>query len=82
MWNLRNTTDEHMGKGRKNKRKTEREANHVRLLSAENTLKIDGGEINSKKLKEGTCWDEHWVLHGSDESLNSTPEAIITLYVN
>ena len=32
--------------------------------------------------KEGTCWDEHWVLYVSDESLNSTPEAIITLDVN
>ena len=33
-------------------------------------------------IKEGTCWDEHWVLYVSDESLNSTPETIITLYVN
>ena len=33
-------------------------------------------------IKEGTCWDEHWVLHESDESLNSTPETIITLRVN
>ena len=32
--------------------------------------------------KEGTCWDEHWVLHVSDESLNSTPETNIALYVN
>lgn len=31
--------------------------------------------------KEGTS-DEHWVLYGNDESLNSTPEAKITLYVN
>ena len=33
-------------------------------------------------IKEGTWWDEHWVLHGSEESLNSTPETIITLHVN
>lgn len=26
-------------------------------------------------IKEGTCWDEHWVLCVSDESLNSTSEA-------
>ena len=32
-------------------------------------------------IKMGTC-DEHWVLHVSDESLNSTPEINITLYVN
>ena len=33
-------------------------------------------------IKEGTCWDEHWVLYVSDESLNSTPETNITLYGN
>lgn len=32
-------------------------------------------------MKEGTC-DEHWVMYGSAESLNSTPETIITPYVN
>ena len=33
-------------------------------------------------IKEDTCWDEHWVLYVSDESLNSVPAMIITLYVN
>ena len=33
-------------------------------------------------IKEGTCWDEHWVLSVSDESPNSTPETTIILYVN
>ena len=33
-------------------------------------------------MKEGTCYDEHWVLCVSDESLNSTPETNIALYVN
>ena len=33
-------------------------------------------------IKEGTCWDEHWVSYVSDESLNSTPETNIALYVN
>ena len=40
---------------------------------------------NNKKemgIKEGTCWDEHWVLHVSDESLNSTPETNIALDVS
>ena len=32
--------------------------------------------------KEGTCYDEHWVLYVSDESLNFTPKTNITLYVN
>ena len=33
-------------------------------------------------IKEGNCWDEHWVLDVSDESLNSIPEIIVTLYIN
>ena len=33
-------------------------------------------------IKKGICCDEHWVLHVSDESLNSTPDTNITLYVN
>ena len=33
-------------------------------------------------IKESPGCDEHWVLHISDESLNSTPEIKITLYVN
>ena len=32
-------------------------------------------------IKEDTC-DEHCVLYVSDESLNSTPEAGITPYIN
>ena len=31
--------------------------------------------------EEGTC-DEHWVLCLSDESLTSTPETNVVLYVN
>ena len=33
-------------------------------------------------IKEGIYGDEHWVLYVSDESINSTPEINITLYVN
>ena len=32
-------------------------------------------------IKEGTCWDEHWVSYVRDESLGSTPEAETMLYV-
>ena len=28
-------------------------------------------------IKEGTCWDEHWVLYVSDELLGSTPEPVL-----
>ena len=33
-------------------------------------------------FKEGTCYDDHWALYVSDESLNSTPETKIILYVS
>ena len=32
-------------------------------------------------IKKGTCCDEHCVLYVSDESLKSTPETNIALYV-
>ena len=31
-------------------------------------------------INEGSCYDGHWVLYVSDESLNSTPEIKIVLY--
>ena len=30
-------------------------------------------------IKEGTCWDEHWVVYVSNESLNFTPETNTTI---
>jgi len=59
-----------------------------RLLTMENKLKVDGGRWRGgctrwvMDIKGGTCCDEHWVLYVSDESLNSTPETDMTLYVN
>ena len=83
---MRNTTD-NMGKGRKNKIKTEREANHKRLLNTEN--KQDcwrgvgwGWTEWVMGIKEGTFWDEHWVSYVRGESLDSTPEAKTTLCIN
>ena len=43
MWNLKNTTDEY--RGREGKIKTEREANHKRLLNTENKVRVAGGEV-------------------------------------
>ena len=66
----------------------DRETNHKRLLNTENRLrvagKVSGGGMGRwmMGIKEDTCWDEHWVLYVSDESLNVIPEIIITLYVN
>ena len=73
MWNLRNKTDEHGGGVSVERGKPEN-----RLLTLGNNLRFTGGEMG---IKKGTC-DEHWVLYGSDESLDSTPEPNITLYVN
>ena len=79
-----------VGEGKeKYDKKTERETNDKRLLNTENKLRVDGGVLGGGRwakwvmgIKEGTCWDKHWLLYVSDESLNSIPEIIITLYAN
>ena len=43
-WNLRNIKDER----RRKKKKTEREANHKRLLNTENKLRVAGREDGGK----------------------------------
>ena len=43
---------------------------------------MGGGAKWVMGINEGTRRDEHQVLYVSDESLNSTPEIIIALYVN
>ena len=54
----------------------------------ENKLRVAGGEVGKEwarwvmGIKEGICWDEHWMLHVSDESLNFIPETNITLHFN
>ena len=59
-----------------------------RLLTIENKLKVNGWKVGGgwvrwmMGIKEGTCWDESWVSYVSDESLISTPESNIALYVN
>ena len=55
------------GKGEKSYKQRGREANLKRLLSTENTLRVDGGGVGERGKwvvgrEEGTCWDEHWVL--------------------
>ena len=56
---------------------------HKRLLTIENKLWVDSGRWARWVVgaKEGTC-DEQRVLYVSDESLNSTHETNIALYVN
>ena len=41
----------------------------VALSDNENKLRVDGGVGERGKwvmgMEEGTCWDEHWLLHGN-----------------
>ena len=50
------------------------------LKYKEQTALLEGRWVGG--IEEDTCWDEHWVLYVSDESLDSTPEAKTILYVN
>ena len=72
------------GKGEKLQRG--REANHERLLRTENKARVDGrwGEMGKlvMGIEEGTCWDEHWVLYGSDESTLEAKSTLYTVYVS
>ena len=58
-------------------------ANHKMLLNIENKLSVAGGVWGrgwakwTRDIKEDTWWDEHWVLCGGDESLESTPETLL-----
>ena len=60
----------------------------MRLLNTENKLRTAGGMVMGgwvkwvMSIKKAPFWDEHWVLYVRDESLDSTPEAKTTLYVN
>ena len=68
------------------KKKREWGAHHNRLITVKNK-QVSWREMGrgwtrwATGIKEGT-YNEHWVLYISDESLNSTPETNITLYVN
>lgn len=33
-------------------------------------------------IKEGRCFNEHWVLHATNESLNPTPKTDNIVYVD
>ena len=74
------------GRGKNSYKQRGREANHKRLLNTKSKLRVDGEVRERGKwvmgIEEGTCWDEHWVFHVSDESLNSPLETSITLYFN
>ena len=43
MWNLRNLTEDHGGKGREKNSFKREGGNHKRLLNTENKLRVDGG---------------------------------------
>lgn len=41
-------------------------------------LSLNGNWVTG--MKEGTWWDEHWVLHGTNESSNTTTKTYDVLY--
>ena len=85
MRTLRDKTGEHRG------RKEKKEKGWQTIIDFLNYSKQikgcwKGGEWRGRAkwmtgIKEGTC-DEHLVSYVSDESLNSTLETDVTLYVN
>ena len=58
--------------------KSEREINYEEL-TGDQQGRCGGGEGGTK---EGTWWNEHWVLYEPDESLTSTSETNITLDIS
>ena len=84
MWNLRNKTNDHMGRGKKRieGNKPQETLNH-REQTEGWWKEVSGGWAGwVVAIKEGTCCDGYWVLPVSDESLNCTPETNIALYVS
>ena len=88
MWNIRNSTEDHRGReGKLNRKKSESETNHGRLWTLGNKLRVTegrglGGWGNRVMgIKEGTCDDDHWVLHVTNELLNATSKTNDVLHV-
>ena len=77
-----------MSKGEKRERKRERERPRKRVLTTENKLMVNRGEIGKELvkqvmgIKEDTCCDEHWVIYGTVKSLYCTPETNVILYIS
>ena len=87
MLNLRNTTDEHMGREGKIRQK-QRGRQTIRDTKTEQTEGCQrGGKVGAcakwvMGIKEGARWDDQWVFYGSGESLGSTLKTNTALYVN
>ena len=68
--------------------KSERATHHKRLLIIGNEVRVAGGEGSEggvtglMDIKEGTWYNEYWVLYKTDESMISISETNNTLYVN
>ena len=79
MGNLRNEMDEH----RRKKRQAIKQTHNYREENEGWWKEVGGGWAKwVTDIKEGTCYDESWVLHVSNESLNYTPKTDITVYVS
>ena len=78
MENIGNKTEEHIGR----EEKSRQGSHHKGFLTTENKQswwrEVGGGWGKWViGIKEGNCYDQHWVLYVSDESLNSIPETNI-----
>ena len=83
LWNLRNKTDGHKGRTKGGREANQKTHNHRE--QTEGCWRGVGWRERARwgmGIKGGPCRAEHWVLHVSDESLNSTPETNFTICVN
>ena len=49
MWNIRNRAENHWGwEGKLNRKSSEREKDHERLLTIGNKLRVAGGEVSGR----------------------------------
>ena len=69
-------------KGMNEEGKKEGEAEHKRLLTIEKTLRVDLGEVVEGWAERVMGCVEYWMIYTGNESLNSTPETNIALYIN
>ena len=87
MWNIRNSTQDHRRReGKLNGKKSERETSHERIWTLGNKLRVTEGMgvggwgDQVMGIKEGICWEDHWVLYATNRSLNPTSKTNDVLY--
>ena len=87
MWNIRNSTEDHREReGKLNGKKSERETKDEGLWTLRNKLKVSERRGLGRwgkwvmGIKEDMCFDEHWVLYATNESLKATSKSNDIVY--